>query len=102
MPRPTQIQCCPSCPTSRRRLSRWSEDCAGCSPRLLWSVEFLPAKKLLQECIHPADPFDPSVVSQRIVHVVGLDEQLVVDVPLAEQLHEPDGLGEQDVAIVVA
>ena len=40
------------------------------------------AQELLEKGVHLPEPVEPAVVSQRVVHIVGLDDQLVVDVVL--------------------
>ena len=49
-------------------------------------------QELVQERLHPAQRVHPPAVQQRLVHVVGKDDQLVVHVTLAQQLHQPDRL----------
>src|SRR5439155_18347347 len=59
-------------------------------------------QKLLQERVHPAEQIQPAAVQQRIVDIVGEHDQLVIDVALAQELHESHRLRERDVAVVIA
>src|SRR6185503_1795672 len=56
------------------------------------------ADEALQKRVHPIEGVDPPAVEQRVVHVVGEHDQLVVDVVRAEELDEAGRLRERDVA----
>jgi hypothetical protein len=65
--------------------------------QLLVRSEELPEERLHStQCVHPAG------VQHGFVCIVWKDDELVVDIALPEQLHEPGRLLEGDVSIVIA
>src|SRR5690349_10744120 len=54
----------------------------------------LVADEAPEKIIHSVPCIHPAAVQHRLVGVVRNDDQLVIDVPRPQQLHEPDGLAE--------
>src|SRR5687767_7772521 len=71
-------------------------------------LSFLAGRHLLlpyepaQEVAHPVPGGDPPAVEHRFVRVVRNDDQLVVDVPRAKELHESHRLRKVHVPVVIA
>src|SRR5438445_4157948 len=55
-----------------------------------------------EEFFHPVERVEISLVQQRLVCVVGEDNQLVIHVVCAQELHEPGRLRELHVPVVVS
>ena len=56
----------------------------------------------LEEFISGVEGGAPAVEDEEIVDFIGEDDEFEGDFTGAEELHQPDGLGEFDVAVVVA
>ena len=81
----------------------------SCSPAILqWSTVRRPSRgrapfrKRPMNSSSRLNAYEIPLVQQRLVRVVGEDDQLVVDVVRAQQLHQAGRLRELDVAVVVS
>ena len=62
----------------------------------------ITSEEFVQESFHPREGIEPAAVEQRLVNVVGVHDELIIDVTSAQKLHESNRLGEIDVAVVIA
>src|SRR4051812_38234507 len=80
-------------------IPRW--DCLIGSPTRSPARDVLVPEETLEERVHSTVEVQPSLVKERLVRVVRVHDELIVDVASAQQVDESDRLREVDVAIVV-